>query len=600
MLSPMLANASRAASNVSGSVENINRGINNVSRVAPGRIQRLTTALDYLRERQSRAFDEKRIGQYNIAIRKTQNELTRLQNLPPRKFIDRMREANTSTRSLASGFRGLIAAAGAFAILRSSERAFKDQVVAETKLQAVMRNTMGASEDQVQSIIRLASEQQKLGVIGDEVQLAGAQELATYLEKKESLEKLLPAMNDMLAQQYGLNASQEQAAQIATMLGKVMDGQVGALSRYGYKFDEAQEKILKNGTEQQRAAVLYDVVAGAVGGVNRALAQTPEGRLQQQANELGDMQERLGKVIVTLKHALIPIAEMGMALVDDYLMPAFEWIGKNADIIAKLAGIVLGAVVAYKSIALAVSVWSSVTAVWTAITKAGTVAQWSLNSAMLANPIGLIIAAIAVLIGYITLAINKFDSFGSVMLFLMGPIGMIVNAIVLMRRNWDSVVSAFKDGGILAGLKRIGLVLLDTILYPVQQLLSLLSNIPGLGHLAAKGAAHIEGLRNRLNLVSDKEKEEKKDTGLSPQGSLNPLGATSTGGDSVYDPGKTVGAIAGGGAKETNITINLNREMVGSITINPITMTQGADDIRALLVDALSRVLNSANNVAIG
>ena len=49
----------------------------------------------------------------------------------------------------------------------------------------------------------------------------------------------------------------EQAAQIGSMLGKVMEGQTGALSRYGYKFDEAQEKILKTGTEAERAAVLF-------------------------------------------------------------------------------------------------------------------------------------------------------------------------------------------------------------------------------------------------------------------------------------------------------------------------------------------------------
>jgi hypothetical protein len=42
-----------------------------------------------------------------------------------------------------------------------------------------MRNTMGAREEDIQSIKDLCSEQQKLGVIGDEVQLAGAQKLAT-------------------------------------------------------------------------------------------------------------------------------------------------------------------------------------------------------------------------------------------------------------------------------------------------------------------------------------------------------------------------------------------------------------------------------------
>ena len=130
----------------------------------------------------------------------------------------------------------------------SSMRAFTEanqaQQEAETKLARVMRNTMDASDDEIQSIKDLATAQQKLGVIGDEVQLAGAQELGTYLEKTDSLKKLMPVMNDMLAQQYGLNATQEQAVTIGSMMGKVMEGQTGALSRYGYKFTKAQEQLL--------------------------------------------------------------------------------------------------------------------------------------------------------------------------------------------------------------------------------------------------------------------------------------------------------------------------------------------------------------------
>ena len=148
------------------------------------------------------------------------------------------------------------------------------QVVNETKLANNMRNTMDARDEDIQSILDLTAAQQQLGVVGDEVQLAGAQELATYLEKKSSLEALIPVMNDMLAQQYGLEASEESAAQIASMLGKVMEGQTAALSRYGYSFDEAQEQVLKFGTEEEHAAVLAEVVESSVGGMNEALRQT--------------------------------------------------------------------------------------------------------------------------------------------------------------------------------------------------------------------------------------------------------------------------------------------------------------------------------------
>ena len=193
------------------------------------------------------------------------------------------------------------------------------QQEAEAKLGQVMRNTMGATSEQIESIKALASAQQKLGVIGDEVQLAGAQELGTYLEKTESLKKLMPVMNDMLAQQYGLNASQEQAVQIGSMMGKVMEGQVGALSRYGYKFNDAQEHLLKYGTEEQKVATLAEVIEQSVGGMNEALAATPEGNLKQMANRFGDLKENIGRFAIKVESALAPLADLGMDMLDNML-----------------------------------------------------------------------------------------------------------------------------------------------------------------------------------------------------------------------------------------------------------------------------------------
>lgn len=178
--------------------------------------------------------------------------------------------------------------------------AYANQHVAETKLAQAMRNTMDASNEEIESIKQLCSEQQKLGVIGDEVQLAASQELATYLTMSDNLKTLIPVMNDMVAQQYGLGASAESATQIASMLGKVMNGQTEALSRYGYKFDDAQKHILQYGDESERAAVLAQVVTEAVGGMNAELAKTPAGRMQQLGNAIGDVKEKLGKAIQNL------------------------------------------------------------------------------------------------------------------------------------------------------------------------------------------------------------------------------------------------------------------------------------------------------------
>lgn len=197
--------------------------------------------------------------------------------------------------------------------LTSLSDAYSQQEVAEARLAQAMRNTMGASDEEIQSIKDLAAEQQKIGVVGDEVQLAAAQELATYLELSDSLKTIIPVMNDMIAQQLGLGASAESATQIASMLGKVMNGQTEALSRYGYKFDDVQKQILQFGTESERAAVLAQVVSDAVGGMNEELAKTDSGRQQQLANTMGDLKEKIGALIQGILPIITALSELAIS-----------------------------------------------------------------------------------------------------------------------------------------------------------------------------------------------------------------------------------------------------------------------------------------------
>lgn len=183
--------------------------------------------------------------------------------------------------------------------------AYNTQIEAEARLAATMKNSTGASEKEIQSVKELASSLQELGVVGDEVQLAGAQELATYVENTESIKQMLPVLNDMIAQQYGFSASTDSAVTIATMLGKVLQGQTSALSRYGYSFDENQEQLLKFGNEQQRVATLAAVVEQSVAGVNAALADTPTGKIKQLSNDFGDLKETVGQLLSEIVYPLV-------------------------------------------------------------------------------------------------------------------------------------------------------------------------------------------------------------------------------------------------------------------------------------------------------
>lgn len=342
---------------------------------------------------------------------------------------------------------------GAFGALRAGVGKLKEyaaesmglynaQAEAETKLAAIMRNTMSARTAEINSIKQLASEQQRLGVIGDEVQLAGAQELSTYLTKADNLKKLMPVMNDMVAQQYGYNATQEQATSIATMMGKVMDGQVGALSRYGYKFNEAQEKILKFGTEEQRAATLAEVVSASVGDVNAALAQTPEGALKQYSNNLGDLHERFGALFTSISAAWLPVRN---AILNGWervvtvfernkeritsavnaiatviggairgVFTAIGWIKDAFSFMYEWREVIYGVIGAFVLLNAKLIATSAVTAALAIKNAILTASQWLLNIAMSANPIGIIIVAIGALIGAIIALCRRYEGWTTV------------------------------------------------------------------------------------------------------------------------------------------------------------------------------------------
>lgn len=222
------------------------------------------------------------------------------------KSCSRMTVAITGMNKVFATLGATISLAAVVAAAKAAKTAFDGQTEASAKLAQVMRNTMGARSDEVKSIEDLIDAQERLGVVKGDVQTEAAQELATYLTLSDSLKTLLPVLNDMVAQQYGIGASAESAVNIATMMGKVMNGQTSALSRYGYSFTAAQEAILKYGTEAQRAATLAEVVEQSVGGMNAALAATPNGRLQQVSNTLGKIQESFGQAVSNIAVLFIP------------------------------------------------------------------------------------------------------------------------------------------------------------------------------------------------------------------------------------------------------------------------------------------------------
>lgn len=191
------------------------------------------------------------------------------------------------------------------------------QAEAEQKLTAVYKSSMGASKEAAQATMDYASALQKQGVIGDEVTLAGAAVLAQYAKTPAAVNGILPAMDNYLAKTKGMNATQQDAEAAAKIFGKAMNGNTTALERQGFVLTEQQKELLKTGTEEEKAAMLAEVVAQKTGNMNEELAKTDAGAIQQAKMTIGDMGEEIGAV-------LLPAVADLATWISEHLLPKIQ------------------------------------------------------------------------------------------------------------------------------------------------------------------------------------------------------------------------------------------------------------------------------------
>lgn len=193
-------------------------------------------------------------------------------------------------------------------------------------------------------------------------------------------------------------------------------------------------------------------------------------------------------------------------------------------------GVYKGAVIAALVIEKMMAFFSAIKAVQAA-TQGMSVAQAALNVVMNANPIWLIIIAIAALIFGIYELVKNWDKVKAAMIAvwewikniasiiweglliafekvktfflefrplitaLLGPIGILINMIVEIVQNFDNIKKAFSEGGFIAGIKTIGGTILSAVLAPIQQIFELLSKIPGVGNYFSDKASGLADFR---------------------------------------------------------------------------------------------------------
>lgn len=253
------------------------------------------------------------------------------------KMTSSMNNMLKGITGLAAGYLSLSALVAGY---KSVTGAADESNRAQQRLQTLMSNVKGTRQKDIIEIQRYAAALQRTSVIEDDTAIAGASQLATYQLKASSIKKLMPALEDLAVGQFGVNVSQEQIINSSNLLGKVFTGQAGALRRAGVSFSKAQEAILKHGNETQKTATLVKVLQENYGGLARAMAQTPEGKVVQLKNAWGDIQETIGGMILPLRTQFIGYLNSNLPQIQSSVQAMFSnissWWAKNKSIFIEL------------------------------------------------------------------------------------------------------------------------------------------------------------------------------------------------------------------------------------------------------------------------
>lgn len=220
------------------------------------------------------------------------------------------------------------------------------------------------------------------------------------------------------------------------------------------------------------------------------------------AANLAKAQNNFKALAITAGTQLLPVITDLVKMVTPVLKGLIGWIRRNPILtkgILILVGVIGVFALAVSGIAFIIKLWADVMLIWVARAKLVTAAQWAWNAAMSANPIGIIIIAIVALIVLVAVIINKWDEWGATISLFLGPLGLLISLVMSFRRNWDMITSSFREGGIIAGIKAIGITIFDAILMPLQQAASIVSHLTGAAW-ASELAKGLEDYRKNLGV----------------------------------------------------------------------------------------------------
>jgi len=317
----------------------------------PLSIADLRGELSALENKRSFSKTTTQVRHLNGVIQKTEKRLRKLENLPPKGFINRINQASTAIAGLSLKDIGIAYAARSLIRFgKESTNLYDIQEKANAQLQSSLKSTGFIAGKTFSGLKAAASALQKKSLFGDE-DINNAQGLLLTFTKirGEVYDRTMPAILD-LSQKMGTDLKSS-VVQVGKALNDPKTG-LTMLSRSGITFSEEQKKgiyeLVDAGKTHEAQMLMLDEIYNQFGGSAEAAANAEP--IKQMTMAWGDLREKIGGSIARIINKITPP-----------LMKMFNFFERNY---SKVVGWIKFGTVAMVSFYTAVKISNVVSKVW--------------------------------------------------------------------------------------------------------------------------------------------------------------------------------------------------------------------------------------------
>ena len=312
---------------------------------------------------------------------------------------------------------------------------YQHELEMETRLATVMQARFGASGSTISAMKDVLKEQELATGYSYEMLTNGAQELATYITDAKTLKGLMPVLANM-AKQGGVNSEQGMMS-YATMLGKVMGGDMGGMSKRGYIFTDAEKQAFKLMNEEQKLAFITKTVNESIGQQAGMLNALNTQSVQTLSIQMDNVRKSLGG-------ALKPFQDMFNLVTMKWKIAFYEDILKALQFIQKHINGVVIALGALGVAILAVGVYFAILKREAIASAIATAVAWMVANAPLIGIIAIILLIISALALFLAFSEKTFKAVGMVVgIFVAGAINAFVDVRNFIAMLGEFIVNTF-------------------------------------------------------------------------------------------------------------------------------------------------------------